>query len=153
MARTPFELKGKTVFVAGHRGMVGSALVRRLAQEDVELLTLTRSEVDLRDQAAVNNWFATKHPQVVFMAAARVGGIVANNTLRAEFIYENLAIASNVIHAAHVNAPEKLMFFGSSCIYPKMAPQPLCEDSVLTGPLEITNEPLCDCQVRQDQDG
>ena len=83
MARTPFELKGKTVFVAGHRGMVGSALVRRLAQEDVELLTLTRSEVDLRDQAAVNNWFATKHPQVVFMAAARVGGIVANNTLRA----------------------------------------------------------------------
>ena len=147
MARTPFELKGKTVFVAGHRGMVGSALVRRLAQEDVELLTLTRSEVDLRDQAAVNNWFATKHPQVVFMAAARVGGIVANNTLRAEFIYENLAIASNVIHAAHVNATEKLMFFGSSCIYPKMAPQPLCEDSVLTGPLEITNEPYAIAKI------
>jgi len=147
MARTPFELKGKTVFVAGHRGMVGSALVRRLAQEDVELLTLTRSEVDLRDQAAVNNWFATKHPQVVFMAAARVGGIVANNTLRAEFIYENLAIASNVIHAAHVNATEKLMFFGSSCIYPKMAPLPLCEDSVLTGPLEITNEPYAIAKI------
>ena len=147
MARTPFELKGKTVFVAGHRGMVGSALVRRLAQEDVELLTLTRSEVDLRDQAAVNNWFATKHPQVVFMAAARVGGIVANNTLRAEFIYENLAIASNVIHAAHVNATEKLMFFGSSCIYPKMAPQPLCEESVLTGPLEITNEPYAIAKI------
>jgi GDP-L-fucose synthase len=147
MARTPFELKGKTVFVAGHRGMVGSALVRRLAQEDVELLTLTRSEVDLRDQAAVNNWFAAKHPQVVFMAAARVGGIVANNTLRAEFIYENLAIASNVIHAAHVNATEKLMFFGSSCIYPKMAPQPLCEDSVLTGPLEITNEPYAIAKI------
>jgi GDP-L-fucose synthase len=147
MARTPFELKEKTVFVAGHRGMVGSALVRRLAQEDVELLTVTRSEVDLRDQAAVNNWFATKHPQVVFMAAARVGGIVANNTLRAEFIYENLAIASNVIHAAHVNATEKLMFFGSSCIYPKMAPQPLCEDSVLTGPLEITNEPYAIAKI------
>ncbi len=147
MAKTSFELKGKTVFVAGHRGMVGSALVRRLAQEDVELLTLTRSEVDLRDQAAVNNWFATNHPQVVFMAAARVGGIVANNTLRAEFIYENLAIASNVIHAAHVNATEKLMFFGSSCIYPKMAPQPLCEDSVLTGPLEITNEPYAIAKI------
>jgi GDP-L-fucose synthase len=147
MARTPFELKGKTVFVAGHRGMVGSALARRLAREDVELLTLTRSEVDLRDQAAVNNWFATNHPQVVFMAAARVGGIVANNTLRAEFIYENLAIASNVIHAAHVNATEKLMFFGSSCIYPKMAPQPLCEDSVLTGPLEITNEPYAIAKI------
>jgi GDP-L-fucose synthase len=147
MARTPFELKGKTVFVAGHRGMVGSALVRRLAREDVELLTLPRSEVDLRDQAAVNNWFAAKHPQVVFMAAARVGGIVANNTLRAEFIYENLTIASNVIHAAHVNATEKLMFFGSSCIYPKMAPQPLCEDSVLTGPLEITNEPYAIAKI------
>jgi GDP-L-fucose synthase len=147
MARTPFELKGKTVFVAGHRGMVGSALVRRLAREDVELLTLPRTEVDLRDQAAVNNWFAAKHPQVVFMAAARVGGIVANNTLRAEFIYENLAIASNVIHAAHVNATEKLMFFGSSCIYPKMAPQPLCEDSVLTGPLEITNEPYAIAKI------
>src|SRR5256885_3677294 len=119
MANTPFELKGKTVFVAGHRGMVGSALVRRLAQENVELLTLTRSEVDLCEQAAVNKWFAAKRPQVVFMAAAKVGGIIANSMLRAEFIYENLASASNVIQAAHVNAAEKLMFFGSSCIYPK----------------------------------
>src|SRR3954471_15080795 len=104
MASIPFELKGKTVFVAGHRGMVGAALVRRLAQEDVELLTIRRAEVDLRDQAAVNKWFADKRPQAVFLAAAKVGGIVANNTLRAEFLYDNLAIATNVIHAAYVNA-------------------------------------------------
>jgi GDP-L-fucose synthase len=147
MARTPFDLRGKTAFVAGHRGMVGAALVRRLAQEDVKLLTLTRSEVDLRDQAAVNNWFAAKRPQAVFLAAATVGGIVANNTLRAEFIYDNLAIAANVIHAAHVNATEKLMFFGSSCIYPRMAPQPLREDSMLTGTLEPTNEPYAIAKI------
>ena len=147
MARTPFELKGKTVFVAGHRGMVGSALVRRLAQEDVELLTVPRSEVDLRDQAAVYDWFAAKRPQAVFLAAAKVGGIVANNTLRAEFLYDNLAIATNVIHAAHVNGAEKLMFLGSSCIYPKLAPQPLREDSMLTGPLEPTNEPYAIAKI------
>jgi NAD dependent epimerase/dehydratase family len=116
MARSLFELKGKTVFVAGHRGMVGSALVRRLAQENAELLTVGRREVDLRDQAAVFNWFAAKRPQVVFLAAAKVGGIVANNTLRAELIYDNLIIATNVIHAAHTNGAEKLMFLGSSCI-------------------------------------
>src|ERR1700761_8933292 len=125
MESIPFELKGKTVYVAGHRGMVGSALVRRLAREDVELLTVGRREVDLRDQAAVFSWFASKKPQVVFMAAARVGGIVANDTLRAEFLYDNLAIASNLIQAAHLNATQKLMFLGSSCIYPKMAPQPI----------------------------
>jgi GDP-L-fucose synthase len=147
MAKTPFDLSGKTVFVAGHRGMVGAALVRRLAQEDVKLLTLTRSEVDLRDQAAVNKWFAAKRPQAVFLAAATVGGIVANNTLRGEFIYDNLAIAANVIHAAHVNATEKLMFFGSSCIYPRMAPQPLREDSMLTGTLEPTNEPYAIAKI------
>src|SRR3981081_4057261 len=118
MARTPFELKGKTVFVAGHGGMVGGALVRRLAHENVKLLTATRSEVELRDQAAVNRWFAAKRPQAVFLAAATVGGIVANNTLRAEFLYDNLAIATNVIQAAYVNGTEKLMFLGSSCIYP-----------------------------------
>src|SRR3977135_1190748 len=112
MQRMPFALKGKPVFVAGHRGMVGSALVRRLAQENVELLTARRGEVDLRDQAAVNKWFAAKRPQVVFLAAAKVGGIVANNTLRGEFIYENLIIAANVIHAAHINSAEKLMFLG-----------------------------------------
>ena len=147
MARTPFELKSKTVFVAGHRGMVGAALVRRLAQEDVELLTAGRSELDLRDQAAVFTWFAAKRPQAVFLAAAKVGGIVANNTLRAEFLYDNLAIAANVIHAAHVNGAEKLMFLGSSCIYPKLAAQPLREDSILTGPLEPTNEPYAIAKI------
>jgi len=147
MARTPFELKGKTVYVAGHRGMVGAALVRRLAREDVELLTVGRSEVDLRDQAAVAGWFAKKRPQVVFLAAAKVGGIVANNTLRAEFIYDNLIIATNLIHAAHVSGAEKLMFLGSSCIYPKLAAQPLREDSMLTGPLEPTNEPYAIAKI------
>jgi len=147
MATLPFELKGKTVFVAGHRGMVGSALVRRLAQENVELLTATRRELDLRDQAAVFEWFAGKKPQVVFLAAAKVGGIVANNTLRAEFLYDNLAIAANVIHAAHSNRAEKLMFLGSSCIYPKLAPQPMREDSMLTGPLEPTNEPYAIAKI------
>ena len=148
MAANVFELKGKTVYVAGHRGMVGSALVRRLAQEGVELLTPSRSEVDLRDQAAVNRWFAVKRPQAVFLAAAKVGGIVANNTLRAEFLYDNLTIATNVIHAAHVNNTGKLMFLGSSCIYPKLAPQPLrggirCS----TGPLEPTNEPYAIAKI------
>src|SRR5580704_2121354 len=147
MAKTPFELKGKTVFVAGHRGMAGSALMRRLAQENVELLTVGRREVDLRDQTAVFGWFAAKRPRVVFLAAAKVGGIVANNTLRAEFIYDNLIIATNVIHAAHVNGAEKLMFLGSSCIYPKLAAQPLREDSMLTGPLEMTNEPYAIAKI------
>ena len=147
MAKTPFELKGKTVFVAGHRGMVGSALTRRLAQEDVELVTVGRSELDLRDQAAVFDWFAGNAPQVVFLAAAKVGGIVANNTLRAEFLYDNLAIAANVIHAAYLNRVEKLMFLGSSCIYPKLAPQPLREDYMLTGLLEVTNEPYAIAKI------
>ena len=147
MAKTPFDLKGKTVFVAGHRGMVGGALVRRLALEGVELLTVGHRELDLRDQAAVSGWFAAKRPQVVFLAAAKVGGIVANNTLRAEFIYDNLIIAANAIHAAHLNGTEKLMFLGSSCIYPKLAPQPLREDSMLTGPLEPTNEPYAIAKI------
>jgi GDP-L-fucose synthase len=147
MARTPFELKGKTVFVAGHKGMVGSALVRRLARENVELLTVGRNDVDLCDQAAVFAWFAKTRPQAVFLAAAKVGGIVANNTLRGEFIYDNLIIAANVIHAAHINGTEKLMFLGSSCIYPKLAPQPLREDSMLTGPLEPTNEPYAIAKI------
>src|ERR1700744_1204173 len=147
MARTPFELKGKTVFVAGHRGMVGPALVRRLAREDVELLTIGRSEVDLRDQAAVFDWFAKKPPRAVFLAPAKVGGIVANDTLRAEFLYDNLAIAANVIQAAHLNGTEKLMFFGSSCIYPRLAPQPLREDTMLTGALEPTNEPYAIAKI------
>jgi len=147
MADARFELKGKSVYVAGHRGMVGSALVRRVAREDVELLTVDRSEVDLRDQAAVFNWFAKMRPQVIFLAAAKVGGIVANDTQRAEFIYDNIAIAANVIHAAHQNRAEKLLFLGSSCIYPKLAPQPLREEFVLTGPLEPTNEPYAIAKI------
>ena len=147
MASTPFDLKGKRVFVAGHRGMVGGALVRRLASEGVELLTVPRAEVDLRNQAQVADWFAKKRPQAVFLAAAKVGGIVANNTLRAEFIYDNLVMATNVIQAAHQSGAEKLMFLGSSCIYPKLAAQPLREDSMLTGPLEITNEPYAIAKI------
>jgi GDP-L-fucose synthase len=147
MASVPFELKGKKVFVAGHRGMVGSALVRRLASENVELLTAGRRELDLCNQAAVFDWFARNSPHVVFLAAAKVGGIVANNTLRAEFLYDNLAIAANVIHAAHLHGTEKLMFLGSSCIYPRLAPQPMREDVMLTGPLELTNEPYAIAKI------
>ncbi|BAL76051.1 GDP-L-fucose synthase [Bradyrhizobium cosmicum] len=147
MASAPFELKGRSVYVAGHRGMVGSAIARRLAREDVKLVTVDRREVDLCNQAAVFDWFGRVRPQVVFLAAAKVGGIVANNTLRAEFIYENIAIAANVIQAAHQSGAEKLMFLGSSCIYPKLAAQPLREDSVLTGPLEPTNEPYAIAKI------
>ncbi|WP_027554119.1 GDP-L-fucose synthase [Bradyrhizobium sp. Cp5.3] len=147
MAIVPFELRGKSVYVAGHRGMVGSALLRRLAREDVRLVTVDRHEVDLCNQAAVFDWFAKMRPQVVFLAAAKVGGIAANATLRAEFIYDNLAIAANVIHAAHQSGAEKLMFLGSSCIYPKLAAQPLREDSMLTGPLEPTNEPYAIAKI------
>ncbi|MCK1287639.1 GDP-L-fucose synthase [Bradyrhizobium sp. 44] len=140
-------MTGKSVYVAGHRGMVGSAIARRLEREDVKLVTVDRREVDLCNQAAVFDWFSKTRPQVIFLAAAKVGGIVANNTLRAEFIYDNIAIAANVIQAAHQNGAEKLMFLGSSCIYPKMAPQPLHEDSVLTGPLEPTNEPYAIAKI------
>ena len=147
MAKTPFDLKGKRVFVAGHKGMVGSALVRRLASEGVELLTVGRSEVDLCDQRAVFDWFGKNRPDAVFLAAAKVGGIVANDTLRAEFLYDNLIIAANVIHAAHLNGAEKLLFLGSSCIYPRLAAQPLREDSMLTGPLEPTNEPYAIAKI------
>ncbi|UPJ41127.1 GDP-L-fucose synthase [Bradyrhizobium sp. 40] len=147
MERIPFELKGKNVYVAGHRGMVGSALLRRLAREDVRLVTVDRREVDLCNQAVVFDWFAKTRPQIVFLGAAKVGGIVANDTLRAEFIYDNIAIAANVIHAAHLNGVEKLMFLGSSCIYPRLAAQPLREESMLTGPLEPTNEPYAIAKI------
>lgn len=147
MANAPFELTGKSVYVAGHRGMVGSAIARRLAREDVRLVTVARGEVDLCSQGAVFDWFAKTRPQVIFLAAAKVGGIVANNTLRAEFIYDNIAIAANVIQAAHQNGAEKLMFLGSSCIYPKHAAQPLREDLVLSGPLEPTNEPYAIAKI------
>jgi GDP-L-fucose synthase len=135
-----YSLRGKRVFVAGHRGMVGSAIVRRLAGEDCEILTATRSELDLRDQAAVRSWTANKRPDAVVLAAAKVGGILANDTYPADFLYENLVIETNVIEAAFRNDVGKLIFLGSSCIYPKLAPQPIPEDALLTGPLEPTNE-------------
>jgi GDP-L-fucose synthase len=147
LVRTPFELDGKTVLVAGHRGMVGSALQRRLARENVRLLTPGRADLDLRDQAAVNQWFADQRPQVVFVAAAKVGGIAANNALRGQFIYDNLVIATNVIHAAHLSRTEKLMFLGSSCIYPRLAAQPITEEALLTGLLEPTNEPYAIAKI------
>jgi GDP-L-fucose synthase len=147
MAPIPFELAGKSAYVAGHRGMVGAALSRRLAREQVDLITATRRELDLRDQAAVVAFFAERRPQVVFLAAAKVGGIVANNTLRAEFIYDNLMIAANVIDAAWRHGAEKLLFLGSSCIYPRLAAQPLSEDAMLTGPLEPTNEPYAIAKI------
>ena len=152
MART-FELKGKTVFVAGHRGMVGAALVRRLVQEDVELLTVGRGELDLRDQAAVSRWFTGNRPQAVFLAAAKVGGIVANNTLRGEFLYENLLIAANVIEAARANGAEKLMFLGSSCIYPPARTAAVARGFDADGAAGDHQRALCDCQDRRDQDG
>jgi GDP-L-fucose synthase len=141
MSASPvFDLKGKRVFVAGHRGMVGSALVRRLASGQVHVLTATRAEADLTDQAAVGRWMAAHKPDVVFLAAAKVGGILANATLPAQFLYENLMIEANVIHAAHEVGVQKLVFLGSTCIYPKLAPQPIPEEALLTGPLEPTNE-------------
>ena len=135
-----YSLKGKRVWVCGHRGMVGSAIVRRLASEDCEILTAGRDEADLTDPAAVNAWIAKHKPHAIFMAAAKVGGILANDTQAAEFLYENTMIATNVVHAAHLHGVEKLLFLGSSCIYPKFAEQPIREDSLLTGPLEPTNE-------------
>ncbi|HEY0129857.1 MAG TPA: GDP-L-fucose synthase [Allosphingosinicella sp.] len=135
-----FTLAGKRVFVAGHRGMVGSALVRRLAREDCEIITASRDELDLKDQRAVRDWMAEKRPQAVFLAAAKVGGILANDSYPADFLYDNLMIEANVIEAAHRVEVEKLLFLGSSCIYPKFAPQPITEDALLTGPLEPTNE-------------
>lgn len=135
-----YNLSGKKIFVAGHRGLVGSAIVRRLARENCEILTATRSDVDLRDQSAVRSWFANNRPDSVFLAAAKVGGILANSKHPADFIYDNLMIEANIIEAAHRNDVEKLLFLGSSCIYPKFAEQPIAEDSLLTGPLEPTNE-------------
>jgi len=135
-----YSLQGKRVYVAGHRGMVGSALMRRLAQEECRLLTAGREALDLRDQAAVDRWFDEQRPQAVFLAAARVGGIHANATRPGEFLYDNLAIAANVIEAARRSQVEKLLFLGSSCIYPRLAPQPMAERCLLTGPLEPSNE-------------
>ncbi|WP_395449742.1 GDP-L-fucose synthase family protein [Aminobacter sp. UC22_36] len=140
MADMLYPLAGKRVWVAGHRGMVGAALVRRLAQEDCEIITAGRDTVDLTRQAEVEAWLGETRPQAVLLAAAKVGGILANATYPAAFLYENLAIETNIIHAAHLVGVEKLLFLGSSCIYPKFAAQPISEDSLLTGALEPTNE-------------
>ena len=134
-----YDLTGKRIYVAGHRGMVGSAIVRQLEAREIEVLTSPRS-VDLREQVAVREWFATNRPDAVVVAAAKVGGILANDSYPAEFLYDNLMIEANVIEAAHRAEVEKLLFLGSSCIYPKLAPQPIPEDALLTGPLEPTNE-------------
>jgi GDP-L-fucose synthase len=135
-----FDLAGRRVWVAGHRGMVGSAIVRRLACENCEILTVDRASVDLMRQDQVERWMAEAKPDAVFLAAAKVGGIHANDTRPAAFLYDNLMIEANIIAAAHQNKVAKLLFLGSSCIYPKLAPQPIPEGALLTGPLEPTNE-------------
>jgi GDP-L-fucose synthase len=135
-----FPLDGLRVWVAGHRGMVGAAICRRLASENCEVLTASRAEVDLRRQADTEAWMAAARPDAIFVAAATVGGIHANATRPADFIYDNLAIETNVIHAAWRHGVKKLLFLGSSCIYPKLAPQPMAEEALLTGPLEPTNQ-------------
>lgn len=137
---TSYSLVGKRVWVAGHRGMAGSAIVRRLQSEACEVLVATRAEVDLRRQGEVEAWMDRNRPQAIFLAAGTVGGIFANSTRPAEFLYDNLAIEANIIHSAHKIGVEKLLFLGSSCIYPRLAPQPMTEEQLLTGPLEPTNE-------------
>lgn len=140
MRNPDYSLVGKRVWVAGHRGLVGSALVRALAREQCEVLTASRSDVDLRDRAQVDRWMRDNRPQAIFLAAAKVGGILANDSRPAEFLYENLLIQNNVIDAARKHDVEKLVFLGSSCIYPRLAEQPIKEDALLTGPLEPTNQ-------------
>ena len=138
--KVPFTLAGKRVWVAGHRGMVGSAVVRRLAREKCEILTVGRKEVDLRRQDQVEAWMAKAKPEAVFLGAATVGGILANDSRPAEFIYDNLAIETNVVQAAYRTGVKKLLFLGSSCIYPRLAPQPMKEEHLLTSGLEPTNQ-------------
>ena len=140
--------KGNKIYVAGHRGMVGSAILRKLQQEGYSnIVVRTSSELDLRNQAGVNDFFKKEKPEYIFLAAAKVGGILANNTYRAEFLYDNLQIESNIIHAAYLNSAKKLLFLGSSCIYPKLAPQPMNEEYLLTGLLEPTNEPYAIAKI------
>jgi GDP-L-fucose synthase len=140
MQKSNTSLQGKRLWVVGHRGMVGSALVRRLQKENCEILTVNRTDLDLRQQQATEVWMEKNKPDMIFLAAATVGGILANDTRPAEFIYDNLAIASNIIHAAWKQNVQKLLFLGSSCIYPKLTEQPIPETALLTGPLEPTNE-------------
>lgn len=140
--------KNSKIYVAGHRGMVGSAIVRKLRAEGFQqILTRSSSELDLRNQQAVNEFFETEKPDYVFLAAAKAGGIHANNVYRAQFLYENLMMEANVIHAAYCNSVKKLLFLGSSCIYPKLAPQPIKEEHLLSGPLEDTNEPYAIAKI------
>lgn len=140
--------KDSKIYIAGHRGMVGSAIARKLAAEGyTNIITKTSAELDLRNQQAVADFFAKEKPNYVFLAAAKVGGIVANNTYRAEFIYDNLMMESNIIHQSYVNGVTKLLFLGSSCIYPKMAPQPLKEEYLLSGYLEDTNQPYAIAKI------
>ena len=141
-------MQNKKIYIAGHRGMVGSALVRKLqAAHCMQLITRTSQALDLRNQAAVNAFFQEEQPDIVILAAAKVGGIQANNTFRADFIYDNLMMEANVIHAAYQHQVEKLLFLGSSCIYPKLAPQPLKEAYLLSGYLEPTNEPYAIAKI------
>ncbi|MBU2583484.1 MAG: GDP-L-fucose synthase [Alphaproteobacteria bacterium] len=135
-----YDLQGKRIFVAGHKGMVGAAVRRQLAQQGMDVMTADRAQLDLLDQAAVRQWVSANSPDVMIVAAAKVGGILANDSRPAEFIYENLVIETNLIDAAYRSGVERVVFLGSSCIYPKFAPQPISEDSLLTGPLEPTNE-------------
>lgn len=135
-----YDLKGKRIWIAGHRGMVGSALVRRLQSEECEFVSAGRGELDLRRQGQVEKWMADNKPDAVIVAAATVGGILANDSRPAEFIYDNMMIEANIIHGAHLNDVEKLLFLGSSCIYPRLTPQPMAEDVLLTGALEPTNQ-------------
>jgi GDP-L-fucose synthase len=140
--------KDAKIYIAGHRGMVGSAIYRKLQKEGYNnIITRTSSELDLTIQTGVADFFAEERPDYVFLAAAKVGGIIANNTYRAQFLYENLQIQNNIIHFSYLNGVKKLMFLGSSCIYPKMAPQPLKEEYLLTGPLEPTNEPYAIAKI------
>jgi GDP-L-fucose synthase len=141
------EQQGK-IYIAGHRGMVGSAIHRKLIKEGfTNFVTRTSKELDLRDQQAVTDFFAEEKPDYVFLCAAKVGGIIANNTYRAEFLYDNLQIQNNIIHNSYLNGVKKLLFMGSSCIYPKLAPQPLKEEYLLTGLLEDTNEPYAIAKI------
>ncbi len=140
--------KNSRIYIAGHRGMVGSAIMRRLTKDGyINIVTRTSAQLDLRNQSAVNGFFETEKPEFVFFAAAKVGGIVANNTYRADFIYDNLQIQNNIIHASYINKVSKMVFLGSSCIYPRMCPQPIKEEYLLTGLLEPTNEPYAIAKI------
>jgi GDP-L-fucose synthase len=160
-SEVPFRIAGRRIWVAGHRGMVGSALMRRLAREDCELLTVDRNEVDLRRQADVQKWMHSNRPDVVILAAARVGGIHANASCPADFLTDNLTLQTNVIHTSAEIGVRKLLYLGSSCIYPRLAPQPMPESALLTGPLEPTNQwyaiakiaGLMQCQAYREQHG